>query len=150
MVFSNCTGPFHIIMISQRQKNTKPKFTKGKPKGGELNWRERYTVYHTICFVVRLTHLGVYARQPCVLGTGIRLAWVATAAEGPWVWDHWGGVDGDFGFCWGWFLRRRSWSWNGRGFVVRKSGKRRGLELEGDTKRTRAKLKQKSGILNTK
>jgi hypothetical protein len=34
--------------------------------------------------------------------------------------------------------------------VVRKSGKRRGLELEGDTKRSRAKLKQKSGILNTK
>jgi hypothetical protein len=30
--------------------------------------------------------------------------------------------------------------------VVRKSEKRRGLEVEGDTKRSRAKLKQKSGI----
>ena len=34
--------------------------------------------------------------------------------------------------------------------MVRKSGKRRGLELEVDTKKSRAKLKQKSGILNTK
>jgi hypothetical protein len=30
--------------------------------------------------------------------------------------------------------------------VVRKSGKMRGLEVEGATKRSRAKLKQKSGI----
>ena len=81
ILFDLSFSHYNDLIEIKKKKNTKPKFTKRKPKG------ERGIPHHLLdpprCLCARAlrTVFGEWVLR--ILGLGIQLAWVTAAAEGP-------------------------------------------------------------------